>query len=79
MKFKNEIKCLNNLEESLIDELNIKINRIEMEMDLRVESIISAIHSTCNALKEKLHEIKEDTQGYFTLLNKIKEFIENKK
>ena len=49
-------------EESLIGELNSKIEGIENEMDIRVESLIASIHKYREECKIKLETVKEEFQ-----------------
>ena len=44
----------------LIDELIVKIESIENEMDLRVESLVSSIHDYRDECKKKLDSIRDD-------------------
>jgi hypothetical protein len=46
----------------LTHELNIKIETIEYEMDIRVESLVASIHDYRDECKKKLDLIKEDFQ-----------------
>lgn len=52
-------------EESLLDELNAKLEIIENEIDLRVESIVSKAHTYGDELRMELNEFKENFQRYF--------------
>ena len=49
-------------EESLINELNSKIEGIENEMDVRVESLVNMIHDYRDECKHKLNKAKEEFQ-----------------
>ena len=53
---------LNIQEQSLVDELNLKIEGIENEMDIRVESLIASIHKYREECKIKLETVKEQFQ-----------------
>ena len=53
---------INIQEESLVDELNFKIEEIENEMDIRVESLIASIQSNREECKIKLETMKEEFQ-----------------
>ena len=53
---------LNIQEQSLVDELNLKIEGIENEMDIRVESLIALIHKYREECKIKLETVKEEFQ-----------------
>jgi hypothetical protein len=44
----------------LVDELNSKIEAIENEMDIRVESLVSSIHDNREKYKKKLDTLKDD-------------------
>ena len=44
----------------MIDELNLKIESIENEMDIRVESLVSSIHDYRDECKKKLDSIIND-------------------
>jgi hypothetical protein len=48
------------LESALVTELNSKIQSIENEMDIRVESLISSIHDYRDECKQKLDNLKDD-------------------
>ena len=48
------------LEDALVGELKSKLEIIESEMDMRVESLISSIHDYCDECKKKLDLIKDD-------------------
>jgi hypothetical protein len=43
----------------LVDELNLKIENIENEMDIRVESLIASIHDYRDECKKKLDNFKD--------------------
>ena len=43
----------------MIDELNAKIESIENEMDIRVESLVSSIHDYREECKKKLDTIRD--------------------
>ena len=47
-------------EEALVDELNSKLQEIENEMDIRVESLVLAIHNYRDNCKLKLDKISKD-------------------
>ena len=49
-------------EESLADELNLKIEEAENEMDIRVESLIASIHNIRDESRIKLETLKEEFQ-----------------
>ena len=53
---------INIQEERLIDELNLKIEGIENEMDIRVESLIASIHKYREEYKIKLETVKKEFQ-----------------
>ena len=59
------------LENALIEELNAKIESIENEMDLRVESLISSIHDYREECKKKLDTIKEDFKKLILTIENI--------
>ena len=44
----------------MIGELNSKIENIEIEMDIRVESLVSSIHDYRDECKKKLDLVKDD-------------------
>jgi hypothetical protein len=44
----------------LVGELSSKIENIEIEMDIRVESLISSIHDYRDECKKKLDLIRDD-------------------
>jgi hypothetical protein len=44
----------------LVNELSLKIEDIENEMDMRVESLVSSIHDYRDECKKKLDLIRED-------------------
>jgi hypothetical protein len=44
----------------LIGELSSKIEMIEIEMDMRVESLVSSIHDYRDECKKKLDLIRDD-------------------
>ena len=46
--------------ESLVGELNSKVENIENEMDIRVESLIASIHKYRDECKNKLDLFKEE-------------------
>ena len=49
-------------EESLVDDLNLKLEEVENEMDIRVESLITSIHNYREECKIKLGTVKEEFQ-----------------
>jgi hypothetical protein len=51
-----------------MDELNQKIENIEFEMDIRVESLIADIHKYRDKYKHKLDIYKEKFKKYFVIL-----------
>ena len=51
-----------NIQESLIDEFNLKIEVIENEMDIHVESLIASIHKYREECKIKPETAKEEFQ-----------------
>ena len=55
------LKSFVNIQEG-IDEFNLKIERIENEMDIRVESLIESIHKYREECKIKLETVKEEFQ-----------------
>ena len=57
------LKSFVNIQEG-IDEFNLKIERIENEMDIRVESLIESIHKYREECKIKLETVKEEFQKY---------------
>ena len=48
------------LENELTEKLNARIEKIENEMDIRVESLVSSIHDYREECKKKLDSIKND-------------------
>jgi hypothetical protein len=52
------------LEDALVGELKSKLEIIESEMDMRVESLISSIHDYRDECKKKLDSIKDDFKKY---------------
>jgi hypothetical protein len=52
------------LEDALVGELKSKLEIIESEMDMRVESLISSIHDYRDECKKKLDLIKDDFKKY---------------
>jgi hypothetical protein len=48
----------------LNSELNSKIESIENEMDIRVESLVATIHDYRDECKKKLDFIKDDFKKY---------------
>ena len=56
-------------EDSIMDELNHKIESIEFEMDIRVESLIEDIHKYRDEYKNKLVIYKEKFIKYFCFLS----------
>ncbi len=57
------------LEDALVGELKSKLEIIESEMDMRVESLISSIHDYRDECKKKLDLIKDDFKKYLWWLN----------
>jgi hypothetical protein len=49
----------------LAGELSSKIEIIENEMDIRVESLISSIHDYRDKCKKKLDSIRDNLKKYF--------------
>jgi len=47
----------------LIDELTLKIQNVELEMDIRVESLISSIHDYRDECKKKLDRFKDSLKA----------------
>ena len=52
-------------------ELNSKLESIETEMDIRVESLVATIHDYRDECKKKLDFLKNELKKYFWCLNKI--------
>jgi hypothetical protein len=48
------------IEDKLVSELSSKIENIEIEMDMRVESLVSSIHDYRDECKKKLDTVKDD-------------------
>jgi hypothetical protein len=48
----------------LVSELSSKIEILEIEMDIRVESLISSIHDYRDECKKKLDLIKDHLKNY---------------
>ena len=48
------------LENELTEKLNARIEKIENEMDIRVESLVSSIPDYCEEFKKKLDSIRDD-------------------
>jgi hypothetical protein len=48
----------------MIDNLRIRIERIENEIDIRVESIVAKAHSYGEELRMELKKFKEDFERY---------------
>ena len=46
------------IEDKLVSELSSKIENIEIEMDMRVESLVSSIHDYRDECKKKLDLIR---------------------
>jgi hypothetical protein len=58
-------------EESLIDKIQLKLENIENEIDLRVESLVAEIHNYGEKLRLQLNNNKMDFQKYVFFLNII--------
>ncbi len=52
-------------------ELNSKLESIENEMDIRVESLVATIHDYRDECKKKLDFIKDELKKFLWWLNKI--------
>jgi hypothetical protein len=52
-----------------MDELNHKIECIEFEMDIRIESLIDNLHKYRDDYKNKLFMYKEKFKKYFCFLS----------
>ncbi len=55
-------------EDSILDELNHKIECIENEMDIRIESLIDNLHKYREEYKNKLVIFKEKLKKYFCFI-----------
>jgi len=56
----NKLLIFQLIEDALVGELSSKIEIVENEMDIRVESLISSIHNYRDECKKKLDLIKDD-------------------
>jgi pyrimidine operon attenuation protein/uracil phosphoribosyltransferase len=59
----------------LIDDLKLKIENIENEMDIRVESMIIEIQNYRDDYRLQLDKYKKDFEKYIEILNADKHFF----
>jgi predicted metallo-beta-lactamase superfamily hydrolase len=50
--------------ESLVGELNSKVENIENEMDIRLESLIIQVHDVRDEYRSKLDKMKEEFKEF---------------
>ena len=49
---------------SFVDEFNEKISRLEIEVEIRAESLISEINKICDQFKEEIKKLKQDYRRF---------------